>query len=128
MSTFWVIITALGLVATAINMGWAVAAMRQGNSTAVLVRGLAGLVSLCLSVGIVLGKLVLAIHDPFKLTQQDVFAATGVAIFALLFLPSLVERNSGGERKERVTMQQRALRPTNATIRLEKRGGDEWVN
>lgn len=126
MSTFWMVITVLGLVATVFNMSLAVA--RRATPQVALVRGLAGMVSLCLSLGIVLGKLVFEVHDPFLVTQQDVFAATGVVIFALLFLPSLVEQNNREDEGKKVTMQERAMRPANATIRLEKRGGDEWVN
>lgn len=125
MTSFWVLITVVGLIAAILN--FAIAAARRSDVRVALVRGLAGLVSLALSLGIVLGKLVFQVHPPFELTREAVFAGTGVAIFALLFLPSWAGQN-GEEEKPKVTMQQRAMRPTNATIRLEKRGGDEWVN
>lgn len=125
MTSFWVVITVLGLVATVFNV--IMAALRRSVPRVAVVRGLAALVSLGLSLGIVLGKLVWQIHDPFNLTREAVFAGTGVVIFALLFLPSWVDQSTRAE-ESKVTMQERAMRPANATIRLEKRGGDEWVN
>lgn len=124
MTPFWIFITALGIIAAIINFG--IAAMRMKQRLVALVRGLAGLVSLALSVGIVVGKDVVHAHPPFTLTKQTVFIATGVAIFALLLLPSYVDQ--GNKVQGKLTLQQRAARPAKATVRLEKRGTDEWMN
>lgn len=124
MTPFWIVITAVGIVAAILN--FAIAALRRRQPLVALVRGLAGLVSLVLSIGIVVGKEVLLIHLPFTLTKETVFIATGVVIFALLLLPSYAEQ--GGKDPNKLTLQQRAARPAKATIRLQNQKTDEWVN
>jgi hypothetical protein len=121
-TAFWYVIVTLGILTAIINFGIAFA--RRGQPMVALVRGLAGVVSLVPPVGIVVGK-ALAIQHP-SLRAQDVFIATGVFIFAVLLLPSYAERGSKDSSKP--TMQQRAARPANATVRLRDAGADEWVN
>lgn len=124
MTSFWYVIFALGVLAAIINLS--IAVVRRKRVVAASVRGLAGLLSLALAVGIVLGKLVLHAHPPFVLQWQTVFIGTGVFVFAVLWLPSYVD--SGTKPGETVTMQERAARPANATVRLQNSGADEWVN
>jgi hypothetical protein len=54
-----------------------------------------------------------------------IFIASGIFIGATLMLPSYIEQSSGQEQGP--SLQQRAARPVNATIRLQK-NSDEWVN
>jgi hypothetical protein len=123
MTAFWYVIVTLGIITAAVNFGIAFA--RRKQQMVALVRGLAGVVSLVPPVGIVVGK-ALAIPHP-SLAAQDVFVATGVFIFAVLLLPSYFERTSAND-AAKPTMQQRAARPVNATIRLRDASSDEWVN
>ncbi|HEX6123430.1 MAG TPA: hypothetical protein VFY89_09725 [Ktedonobacterales bacterium] len=128
MTAFWYLITALGLIAATIN--FVLAGMRRQQVMVALVRGVAGVVSLGLSVGIVLGKME-HIKPPFPLEWQTVFIATGVFVFAVLFLPSYLDKSAASEEEEKkMTLQQRAARPAKATIRLQNTGSgaDEWVN
>ena len=122
MTAFWYVIVTLGILTAIINFGIAYA--RRGQPMVALVRGLAGVVSLVPPVGIVVGK-ALAVPHP-TLQAKDVFIATGVFIFAVLLLPSYAERGSKDSSKP--TLQQRAARPANATVRLRDAGADEWVN
>jgi cytochrome c biogenesis protein CcdA len=85
----------------------------------------AGLVSLAVCVGIILGKTFRLTHP--VLQWQEVVIGFGVFIFAVLLLPSYVGRDSG-EETQRLTLQQRAARPANATVRLRNSRTDEWVN
>ncbi len=124
MTTFWYLIFALGILATIINFSIAVA--RRQQTMVAIVRGLAGIISLALSLGIIVGKLVLQAHPPFPLEWQTVFIATGVFVFAVLWLPSYVDR--GSKDGTHPTLQERAARPANATVRLNNSGSDEWVN
>ncbi|MBF6591908.1 MAG: hypothetical protein IVW57_15470 [Ktedonobacterales bacterium] len=123
MTAFWYLITALGIIAAIIN--FVLAGMRRTQTMVALVRGLAGVVSLALSVGIVIGK-AMRVHLAFALEWQTVFIATGVFVFAVLFLPSYLEKSN--EEEHKVTLQQRAARPAKATIRLRNPSSDEWVN
>ena len=123
MTAFWYVIVTLGIIAAAANFGIAFA--RRKQPMVALVRALAGIVSLVPPVGIVVGK-ALAIPHP-SLQAADVFIATGVFIFAVLLLPSYFERTSTKD-APKPTMQQRAARPANATIRLRDASSDEWVN
>ncbi len=122
MTAFWYVIVTLGIIAAIVN--FAIAFARRKQQMVALVRGLAGVVSLVPPVGIVAGK-ALAVPHP-SLRAQDVFIATGVFIFAVLLVPSYFERGSKDTSKP--TLQQRAARPANATIRLRDAGSDEWVN
>ena len=123
MTAFWYLISALGFLAAIIN--FSLAAARRKQPMVALVRAIAGIVALALPVGILIGKLVLQIH-PGNLEWQTVFIATGAFVFAVLLLPSYVDKGKKATLQERA---ERAVRPANATIRLEKPGvGDEWVN
>ena len=124
MTTFWIVIIVVAIVVATIN--FAVAAARRQQRMVALVRGAAGLLSLLLAVGIVVGKAIDIPHPLF--TWQNVFIGFGVFVFAVLWLPTYVERSRGIEPK--VTIQQRAARPANATVRLRdiKPSTDEWVN
>ena len=123
MTAFWYVIVTLGIIAAAAN--FVIAFARRKQQMVALVRALAGIVSLVPPVGIVVGK-ALAIPHP-SLQASDVFIATGVFIFAVLLLPSYFERTSAKD-APKPTMQQRAARPANATIRLRDASSDEWVN
>ncbi len=127
MTAFWYVITALGLVAAIIN--FVLAGVRRQQVMASLVRALAGLISLGLATGIVVGK-AMHVHPPFSLSVQTVFIATGVFVFAVLFLPSYFDKSTSPADEKKVTMQQRAARPAKATVRLQNTGTstDEWVN
>ena len=124
MTAFWYVISGIGILAAIINFSLAFA--RRKQPIVALARSIAGVVALSLPVVILYGKLVSHLHPPFPLDWQTVFIATGAFVFAVLLLPSYVDKG------EKVTLQERAervVRPTNATVRLEKRGvGDEWVN
>ncbi len=125
MTAFWYVISGIGILAAIINFSLAYA--RRKQPMVALARAVAGGVALALPVVILIGKVVLHAHPPFALDWQMVFIATGAFVFAVLLLPSYVDKS---EKKE--TLQERAahvVRKTNATIRLEKPGiGDEWVN
>ena len=122
---FWPLITSLAIIAALVNFG--LAWSRRKAPTVMLVRVVAGLASLALGVVIILGKN-LGLHPPFPLEWQTVFAATGAFIFVALWLPAYVDRNAPQEEGHK-TIQERAARPANATIRLRNTGApDEWVN
>ena len=131
MTAFWYLITALGLIAATIN--FVLAGLRRQQIMVALVRGAAGVVSLALSIGIVFGKME-HIRPPFPLEWQTVFIATGVFVFAVLFLPSYLDKGldkgASESDEQKMTLQQRAARPAKATIRLQNTGSgsDEWVN
>jgi hypothetical protein len=124
-TAFWYVISGIGILAAIINFSLAV--VRRKQPMVALARGIAGAVALSLPVVILYGKMVAHLHPPFPLDWQTVFIATGAFVFAVLLLPSYVDK---GEKK--ATLQERvehAVRPAKATIRLEKPGiGDEWVN
>lgn len=132
MTPFWYVIIAVGIIAGVINLGIAFA--RRGTPTLALIRLGAAIVSFVPVVGIIVGKSI-AINHPF-LQKEYVIIGAGVFIFFVLFLPSTFERNAAPPadtgQKPRMTMAQRARRPTNATIRLRDArsgaGSDEWVN
>ncbi len=121
MTPFWIAIIALGILAAIVN--FTLAAMHRDEPMVLAVRALAGLVSLIAAVGIIVGKEANLVHVlldwPVKLI------AAGVFVFAVLFLPSIVGKKSG---EAEVTLQQRAARPTNATVRLREQSADEWMN
>jgi peptidoglycan/LPS O-acetylase OafA/YrhL len=123
-TAFWYVISGIGILAAIINFSLAVA--RRKQPMVALARSIAGVVALALPVVILYGKLVSHLHPPFPLDWPTVFIATGAFVFAVLLLPSYVDKS------EKVTLQERAervVRPTNATVRLEKRAvGDEWMN
>src|SRR5262249_39370511 len=125
-SIFWPTITTLAVIAAIVN--FAIAVSRRQYPLVALVRALAGTASLALAVIIVVGK-ALQYHPEdagISLQWQTVFIATGVFIFAVLWLPSYVER--GSRAPARTSIQERAARPAKATIRLQRTDGDEWVN
>jgi len=122
-AAFWLVIVALGCLAAVIN--FSIAFSRRGEPMVALVRALAGLVSLAVSIGIILGKAFRLSH-PY-LQWQEVVIGFGVFIFAVLLLPSYVGRDSS-EGAPKMTLQQRAARPANATVRLRNAQTDEWVN
>lgn len=123
MTPFWYAIVALCVLAAAINFILAYA--RRKHPMVALVRGVAGAVSLAPAIGIVLGKALQIPH--LYLTQQNVFIGLGVFIAIVFLLPSYIEKNAG--EAPRVTLQQRAARPINATIRLrDAKSSDEWMN
>lgn len=122
MTPVWYIVIALGVLAALINFSIAVA--RRARPMVMAVRGVAGLLSLAVAVGVVLGKAERITH-PY-LDVQYVFIGLGVFVFAVLLLPSYVDR--GSKETPKVSMQQRAARPANATVRLHDAGTDEWVN
>jgi hypothetical protein len=122
-TAFWYVISGLGILAAIINFSLAV--LRRNKPMVALVRAIAGGVALALPVVILIGKLVTHTHPPFELDATTVFIATGAFVFAVLLLPSYVDKS------EKPTLQERAehaVRPAKATIRLEKPIGDEWVN
>ncbi|GAC1452590.1 MAG: hypothetical protein PVSMB4_13090 [Ktedonobacterales bacterium] len=127
MTAFWYVIIAVGTLAAVINfsIGWA----HRERSMPALVRFAAGAVSLLTAVGVVVTKVALHMHLPAAIEGPDankyVFIVAGLFIGATLMLPAYVERSGGTT--EGVTMQQRAARPANATVRLQK-NTDEWVN
>ena len=120
---FWAIIVALCALAAVIN--FILAYVRRNHPTVALVRGAAGAVSLLVAVGIILGK-VIAIAHPY-VTRENVFIGVGVFIALVFLLPSYYEKNAGEAPK--VTIQQRAARPANATVRLRDAAApEEWMN
>lgn len=122
-NTVWYLTAALCVVAALIN--FALAYARRQHPMLAGIRTIAGVVPLIAAGGIVLGKLT-AIPHPY-VTRENVFIAFGVFIAIVFFLPSYVEKQAGEAPK--VTLQQRAARPTNATVRLrDAKGSDEWVN
>lgn len=124
MTAFWYVISGLGILASIINFSLAFA--RRKQPMIATARLIAGLVALALPVVIVYGKLVAHLHPPFPLDWPTVFIATGAFVFAVLLLPSYVDKTEKASLQERA---ERVVRPANATIRLEKPGiGDEWVN
>ncbi|HEV2239380.1 MAG TPA: hypothetical protein VGR57_22180 [Ktedonobacterales bacterium] len=125
--TFYYIITAVGVLAAIINftLGWA----HRQKVLQAAVRLAAGVVSLVPPVGFVVVKLILNQHLPSFIngprTPQFVFIAAGMFIGGTLMLPAYIERGSGED--EAPTIQERAARPVNATVRLQQTL-DEWVN
>jgi len=127
LSMFWPMITTLAFLAAVIN--FAIAIARRKYPLVALVRALAGGASLALAVLIVVGKALQIkelISPGLQLEWQTVIIATGVFIFAVLWLPSYVERVSRAP--ARTSIQERAARPAKATVRLQRTGTDEWVN
>jgi protein-S-isoprenylcysteine O-methyltransferase Ste14 len=122
-SLLWPSVIAIGCLAAIINFG--IAASRRKQPMVAVVRVLAGLVSLAVSVGIIIGKAFRLEHP--TLQWQEVVIGFGVFIFAVLLLPSYVGKDEASE-NPRLTLQQRAARPVNATIRLRDAATDEWVN
>ena len=119
---FWYVIITLGIIAAIIN--FALAFARRSQPLVALVRVLAGVLSLVPPIGIIIGKSI-AIRHPF-LQASDVFIAFGVFVFAVLVLPTYFERS--GSSAPKMTMQQRAARPANATVRLRDAKSEEWMN
>ena len=118
----------LALLAALIN--FTIAVSRRQYPMVVLVRVLAGLVGLAVSVAIILNQ-VMELHifqrvNLVDLSWSTVFIATGVFVFLVLWFPSYVER--GSQAPARPSIQEKAVRPAKATVRLQRSGPDEWVN
>ncbi|HEU5437749.1 MAG TPA: hypothetical protein VFU88_00555 [Ktedonobacterales bacterium] len=127
MTPLWYFIVTLCVVVGIINLG--LAYIRRGVPMAALARSLAGIVSIVVAVGIVAAKAAAFRQHP-SFEPRDIIIGFGVFTFAVLVLPTYFER---GVKTNAPTIQQRAARPANATIRLrDARGGggssDEWVN
>lgn len=122
MTPVWYIIVAVCVLAAIIN--FTLANARRKQPLVATVRVVAGLLSLAAVGGIIVGKS-LAIPHPF-LDARNVFIGFGIFVFAVLLLPSYADRIA--KDTPNVTMQQRAARPANATVRLRDSGTDEWVN
>jgi hypothetical protein len=125
--TLYYIIVVVGLIVAAINftLGWA----HREQAVNALVRFAAGLVSVVLAVGVIVTKLVMNMHLQTAIAGIQpvyvIFIGAGIFIGATLMLPSYIERN--GEPAASPSLQERAVRPVNATVRLQK-NSDEWVN
>jgi hypothetical protein len=125
--SLYYIIVAVGALAAIINfsLAWA----HRDRPLQAIVRVVAGVVSLVPPVGVLLSQLALLIHlrpvnhDPSL--AKYVFIAAGLFIGGTLMLPAYLER--AREETPRPTLQERAARPVNATVRLQK-NSDEWVN
>ncbi len=119
---FWIGVIALTIIVAAVN--FAIGASRRGNPVIFGVRLAAGVASLAAAAFIILGKL--ANIMPVLLSWPARITIAGVFVFAVLFIPSVIERNR--EPSTEPTIQERAARPANATIRLREGGSDSWVN
>ena len=121
------IIVIVGLAVAAINfvLGWA----HRDKPISVLVRFTAGLVGVALAVSVIVTKLIMNMHLQTDIAGMKpayvIFIAAGIFIGATLMLPSYVERGAAPESVP--SLQERAVRPVNATVRLQK-NSDEWVN
>ena len=122
MTAFWYMIVALGVIAAIVNFGFAI--VRRKQVVVAAVRAIAGVFSLACVAGIVIGK-ALHLQHPY-LQAQFVFIGFGIFVFLVLVLPSYADRGSDVEKH--ISLQQRAARPANATIRLRDGATDEWVN
>ena len=121
MTLFWIAIIALGVLAALVN--FAIAAIHRDEPMVVAVRAVAGLASLAAAAVIVVGKEANLVGTILPWSYKVIGA--GVFVFAVLFLPSILSKRSA---TPEVTLQQRAARPTNATVRLREQGADPWVN
>jgi hypothetical protein len=122
---FWITVIALALVAGAVN--FAIGASHRAEPVVFAVRIAAGLASVAGAAFIIIGKLVdimpVVLHWPERITIGGVF------VFAVLFVPSIIERNR--EQTVEPTLMERAqrvARPANATVRLRERSDSEWIN
>lgn len=123
MTPFWYAIVALACLAGIIN--FAFAAARRKRATTAIVRVVAGIISIALAGGILFGKAI-AIAHPY-ITKENAFIGFGIFVTIVFFVPSYIERATGVQPK--VSLQERAARPANATVRLRDiKAGDEWVN
>lgn len=125
--TLYYIIVVVGLIVAAINfvLGWA----HREKPVSALVRFAAGLVGVALAVGVIVTKLIMNMHLQTSIAGIEpvyvIFIGAGIFIGATLMLPSYVERGSAPATTP--SLQERAVRPVNATVRLQK-NTDEWVN
>jgi hypothetical protein len=125
--TLYYIIVVVGLIVAAINfvLGWA----HREKPIHTLVRFAAGLVGVALAVGVIITKLVMNMHLQTAIAGVQpvyvIFIGAGIFIGATLMLPSYIEHND--EPEAGPSLQERAVRPVNATVRLQK-NTDEWVN
>lgn len=125
--TLYYIIVVVGLLVAAINfaLGWA----HREQAINAVVRFAAGLIGVVLAVGVIVTKLVMNMHLQTEIAGIQpvyvIFIGAGIFIGATLMLPSYIEKNGAPEAGP--SLQERAVRPANATIRLQK-NTDEWVN
>lgn len=122
---FWITVIALALVAGAVNFG--IGASHRAEPLVLAVRVAAGLASVAAAAFIIVGKL--ADIMPVVLNWPERITMAGVFVFAVLFVPSIIERNRE-QTVEPTLMEraQRAARPANATIRLREHTDSEWIN
>lgn len=120
---FWIAVIIIALAVGVIN--FAIGATRRGDMVALAVRMAAGLASILAAGFIIYGKL--ADIMPTRLSWPEKIVMAGLFVFAVLFIPSVIERNRAQETTE-PTLQQRAARPVNATIRLREASDSEWIN
>lgn len=118
---FWIVIIALAIIVAVVN--FAIGAAHRSEPVVLAVRLAAGVASLAAAGFIIFGKI--ANIMPVLLDWPERVTLSGVFIFAVLFIPSVIERNRD---QTEPSIQQRAARPTNATIRLRDSGSDEWMN
>lgn len=121
MTPFWIVIVVLAIIAALVN--FIIGASHRAEPIVFAVRLAAGLLSLAAVAFIVVGKA--ASLMPVILSWPVRIILAGLFVFAVLFIPSAVERNRD---QTEPTIQQRAARPANATVRLREGGADEWVN
>jgi hypothetical protein len=125
--TLYYVIVVVGLIVAAVNfvLGWA----HREKLVHTLVRFAAGLVGVALAVGVIVTKLVMNMHLQTGIAGIQpvyvIFIGAGIFIGATLMLPSYIEHNDAPEAGP--SLQERAVRPVNATVRL-KKNTDEWVN
>jgi quinol-cytochrome oxidoreductase complex cytochrome b subunit len=125
--TLYYIIVVVGLIVAAINfaLGWA----HRQKAVNALVRFAAGLIGVVLAVGVIVTKLIMNMHLQTAIAGVQpvyvIFIGAGIFIGATLMLPAYIEQNGAAEAHP--SLQERAVRPVNATVRLQK-NSDEWVN
>ena len=123
-TAFWVVLIILAIVAAVVN--FAIGASHRGEPLIFATRLAAGLVSVAAAAFIIFGKLANIMTGSLAwLDWKGRIIMAGIFVFAVLFIPSVVERNRA---QTEPTIQQRAARPANATIRLRDGSADEWVN
>jgi hypothetical protein len=122
---FWIIVIALALAAAAVN--FAIGVSHRAEALVFAVRMAAGLASVGAAAFIIIAKLTDIM--PVILLWPERLTIAGLFVFAVLFVPSIIERNR--EQTVEPTLMQRAqrvARPANATIRLRDSSDSEWIN
>lgn len=122
---FWITVIALALIAGVVN--FVISASHRAEPVVFAVRVAAGLASVGAAAFIIIGKLAdimpVVLHWPERVTIAGVF------VFAVFFVPSIIERNR--EQTVEPTLMERAqrvARPANATVRLREHSDSEWIN